>query len=126
MPKTTTERTFWQRVEEALRERGLPTTQVYVARFLHIKPPSVHEWTRLGGFPTIENTISLAEHLNVNVEWLLTERGPKRPLPNDSAAQRLWEAWLRLADGDRRELLGMALGMLRRTGEPTTDERRSA
>jgi hypothetical protein len=80
MPKTQV-RTFWSRVEEALKERGLPTTQVYAAKIIDISPPSVNEWTRLGGFPTIGNTIKLATHLGVNTEWLLTERGPKRPPP---------------------------------------------
>jgi hypothetical protein len=123
VPKTTT-RTFWSRVEEALRERNLPTTQVYVARLLDIRPPSVNEWTKLGGYPTIENTISLAKHLGVNSEWLLTERGPKRPLPQDATAQRLWDLWSRLSDGDKRELLGTALGMLRRTHDAMPNEQR--
>lgn len=125
VPRSTT-KTFWTRVEEALRERGLPTTQVYVARFLHIKPPSVNEWTRIGGYPTIENTISLAEHLGVNVEWLLTERGPKRPLPQDATAQRLWDLWPRLSEGERHELVGMASGMLRRAPDSTPPTRRTA
>jgi transcriptional regulator with XRE-family HTH domain len=125
VPKTTI-RTFWQRVEEALRERGLPTTQAYVARHLKIKPPSVNEWTRIGGYPTIENTISLAEHLGVTAEWLLTERGPKRPPPQDATAQRLWDIWPRLSDGDKRELIGQALGMLRRTQDAAPSERRRA
>jgi hypothetical protein len=125
VPKATT-RTFWSRVEEALRERGLPTTQVYVARFLKIKPPSVNEWTRLGGYPTIDNTISLAEHLGVNSEWLLTERGPKRPLPPDVTAQRLWDMWSRLSEGDKHELVGMASGMLRRSNPNTAADRRRA
>jgi hypothetical protein len=111
----TSQRTFWSRVEEALRERGLPTTQVYVAKHLKISPPSVNEWTRLGGYPTIDNTISLSAHLGVCVEWLLTERGPKRPLPQDATAQKLWDLWPRLTDGDKRELVGMASGMLRRS-----------
>lgn len=117
MPKEPT-RSFWLRTKEALEEARLPATQAFVAKKLGLTQPAVHLWTKPNGFPTLENTISLAQLLGVNVEWLLTERGPKRPLPQDATAQKLWDLWPRLSDGDKRELLGMALGMLRR-GEPT-------
>jgi transcriptional regulator with XRE-family HTH domain len=111
-------RTVWIRIKEALEEARLPATQVYVAKKLGVTQPAITLWNKPGGFPTLENSISLAEHLGVNVEWLLTERGPKRPLPQDATAQKLWDMWPRLTDGDRRELLGVASGMLRRPEEP--------
>jgi hypothetical protein len=113
-------RTVWERVEEALRERRLPTTKAYVASFLDIKPPSINDWTKPGGFPTMENTVKLASRLGVNSEWLLTEKGPKRPLPQDALAQRLWEYWPDLDDATKGELVGMAReasGRLRRHQE---------
>jgi hypothetical protein len=82
---------------------------------------SVSLWNKPGGFPTFENTISLANLLNVNVEWLLTERGPKRPLPLDATAQRLWALWPRLDDVTKGELVGIASGRLRR-GDDDTEE----
>jgi hypothetical protein len=103
-----TTRTFWARVKEALEEARLPATQVFVAKRLGVKQPSVSEWNLEGGFPTLENTISLAKLLNVNVEWLLTERGPKRPLPQDATAQRLWDLWPHLDDVTKGELIGIA------------------
>jgi transcriptional regulator with XRE-family HTH domain len=105
-----TTRTFWERTEEALRERSprVPVTQAHVARTLKLSAPSVNDWTKPGGYPTIENAISLATYLNVNVEWLLTERGPKRALPQDSLAQKLWEYWPQLDEATKVDLLGIA------------------
>jgi hypothetical protein len=125
----TPQRTFWARVEEALRERRLPTTKAYVASHLHIKPPSINDWNKPGGYPTIENTISLAKHLGVCTEWLLTERGPKRPLPQDAAAQRLWDLWPHLDDVTKGELIGIAgtaSGRLRRSDGDVDEDRQRA
>lgn len=120
-------RSFWSRAKEALEDKRLPATQAYVAKKLGLSQPAVHLWTKPNGYPTLENTISLAEHLDVNVEWLLTERGPKRPLPQDATAQRLLDAWSKLSEGDKRELIGTALGMLRRADtEATPKEYRRA
>lgn len=121
-------RTFWERVEEALRERRLPTTKAYVATQLRISPPSINEWTKPGGFPTIERAATLAKLLNVNVEWLLTERGPKRPLPQDAAAQELWKLWPSLDDETKVKLVslaGAAYGRLRRDGTDTAEDRQA-
>lgn len=110
-------RTCWARVKEALAEAHLPATQAFVAKQLGMSQPSVSEWNLEGGFPTIQNTISLSKLLNVNVEWLLTERGPKRPLPQDPAAQRLWDIWSQLDDVTKGELIGIASGRLQRSSE---------
>lgn len=122
-------RTFWARVEEALRERRLPTTKAYVAAHLHIKPPSINDWNKPGGFPTIENSILLAKHLGVCTEWLLTEQGPKRPLPQDAAAQRLWALWPYLDDVTKGELIGIAgnaSGRLQREPDEGAEDRQRA
>lgn len=70
----------------------------------------------------MDNAVELARVLNVNVEWLLTERGPKRPIPQDATAQRLWDIWPELDEGDKRELIGMALGTLRRRQQEAGEE----
>ena len=121
MPKPIT-RTFWARTKEALEDARLPATQVYIAKRLSISQPSVSEWNSEGGFPTLENTIALAKLLGVNVEWLLTERGPKRPLPQDATAQRLWDIWSQLDDVTKGELVGIASGRLRRSEEDTGEK----
>lgn len=102
-------RTFWERVKEVLQDAGLPDTQKYVAeKILQVKQPSISDWNKPGGFPTVQNAVLLAQHLNVCVEWLFTERGPKRPAPQDVAAQRLWDVWPFLDDVTKGELIGLA------------------
>ena len=77
-------RAFWLRVQEAMRDQGKKPTQAAVAKLVGIKQPSVNKWAK-GGLPTMETVVDLAERLNVSVEWLLTERGPKRPLDAESS-----------------------------------------
>lgn len=114
-------RTFWARVKECLVEARLPATQVYVAeRLLGVKQPSISDWNKPGGFPTLENGIKLAQKLQVCVEWLYTERGPKRPVPADAVAQRLWDAWPLLDDVTKGELVGIATS--RALNRPISDD----
>ncbi len=111
-------RTFWDRVREAMKDAGMKPTQAGAANLIGIRQPSVYDWTKPGGFPTLENGIALAERLNVCVEWLYTERGPKRTPPRDLAAERLWDVWPRLDDATKGELVGLAIG---RAGPSTED-----
>lgn len=89
-------------------------TQTAAAALIGIKQPSVAEWKELDGYPTMANAVELARKLNVNVEWLLLERGAKRPVPMDALAQRLWDMWGNLDEGTKHELVGLATGRLRR------------
>jgi hypothetical protein len=114
-------RTFWARVKEACAEARLPSTQTYVAeRILGVSQPSISDWNKPGGFPTLENGIKLAQRLNVCVEWLYTERGPKRPAAIDPVAQRLWDAWPLLDDVTKGELVGIATS--RASNRPESDD----
>lgn len=73
------ERSFLDRATEALREkfpREKPT-QAKLAAYAGIKQPSVNDWK--DGAPAMDTGIRLALALEVCVEWLYTERGPKRP-----------------------------------------------
>lgn len=111
--KSTT-RTFWERVQEAMVDAGMKPTQTAAAKLIGVSQPSVAEWNDLDGYPTIANAVALGRKLRVCVEWLLTERGPKRPLPEDPTAQRLWDIWPRLDDVTKGELIGKAQERLQR------------
>lgn len=102
-------RTVWLRVKEALRERHLPPTQNHVADMLKITQPSVSDWNKPGGAPKLEHAIILATKLNVCVEWIYTERGPKRPQPVDPVSQRLWDVWPLIDDLTKGEIVGRAV-----------------
>lgn len=107
-------RTFWDRVVEAMQDAGLKPTQTGAAKLVGISQPSVAEWKEVDGYPTMSNAVTLAKKLGVCVEWLLLERGPKHPIPEDPLAQRLWGMWPLLDDGTKHELVGLATGRLRR------------
>lgn len=77
-------RTFWLRVQEAMRDRGLDPTQKAAGQLIGISQPSVHKWTK-GGQPSMEHVVALAAKLHVCVEWLYTERGAKHPLDEESS-----------------------------------------
>lgn len=113
-----TGRTFWSRVQEALRTAGKPDTQTHLATVLKIEQPSISDWNKPGGFPIVERVIEIARYADVCVEWLYTERGPKHPPPVDPTAQQLWEIWPRLDDVSKGEILGRAI---ERAGPPRID-----
>lgn len=101
-------KSFWGRVLEALHEMGVDQDQqTYVASLIKIKQPSVWEWTE-GSLPSMANARKLAIALGVNVEWLLTGRGAKRPVPPDPQAEALWSIWSRVRPAVREQILDFA------------------
>lgn len=108
------ESTFWTRVLEALRDHGVTSgQQTYVAKLIKIKQPSVAEWVT-GSIPSMQNARKLSLKLGVNVEWLLTGRGEKRPgRPSDPIAEELWQLWPKLDDAAKKNLIGYAAVMER-------------
>ena len=112
-------RTPWDRIREAMLNQGLRGTQKECAALLGIKQPSVSEWASAESSPSIENAITLSRKLNVCVEWILTERGPKRPgAPLEPAAQAIWDAWPRVAPDDQQRAAGF-IEALARPAHPT-------
>jgi transcriptional regulator with XRE-family HTH domain len=101
-------------------------TQTAAAELIGVKQPSVNLWKEPGGFPTMDNAVKLAARLDVNVEWLMTERGPKKPAPTDSYAQKLWSIWTDLTEGDKRELVVRAEGFLQRHQDDAAEDRQRA
>lgn len=102
-------RTTWERIQEGLRDAGLPDTQKSVENHFGIKQGSISGWNRVGGGPSLPNARKIGSRLNLCVEWILTERGPKRPgPPMEPAAQTLWDLWGRISEGDRHEIVGFA------------------
>jgi hypothetical protein len=77
-------RSVYDRAMEALAERYPrdKPTQAKLAAIAGVKQPSVNDWK--DGYPTMDTAARLALALGVCVEWLLTERGPKRPPDADN------------------------------------------
>lgn len=72
-------RSVYERAMEALAERYPrdKATQGRLAALAGVKQPSVNDWK--DGYPAMDTAVRLSYALGVCVEWLLTERGPKRP-----------------------------------------------
>jgi hypothetical protein len=121
------QRTPWDRIKEAMTNKGLKPTQTECAKLLDIKQPSVWEWANSNGSPSIDNAITLAKKLNVCVEWILTGGGPKRPgPPMEPAAQALWDVWGRIPPEDRPQVVGFAEAKARPSQAKPTPAPRSA
>ena len=92
-------RSFYDRAWEALLERhGQRSTQALLAALAGVKQPTVNDWKEKG--PKLANAVRLAENLGVCVEWLYTERGPKRPGEGAPMAP----IWAELDEDERTEI----------------------
>lgn len=118
-------KSFWGRVLEALLDMGIDQDQqTAVAKLIKIKQPSVFEWTE-GSLPSMKNAVKLANELGVNVEWLYTGRGSKRPISIGSEAEELWELWRRVP-AIRGELLKYARFLVSDAGPFAKDHENAA
>lgn len=74
------ERSFLERAFEAYRDRyRQKPTQEKIAKIAGVTQPAAREWDLPGRAPEHAKVLKLAMELNVCVEWLYTERGPKHP-----------------------------------------------
>lgn len=101
--------TFWDRLEEASQDIGLPCGLSDIGRELDIWPSAVQKWRDGEGLPGQRNLIQLAMNRGVNTEWLKTGRGPKLSEDAMDAATREFLAiWTKLDDDARKRLLNAA------------------
>lgn len=108
MPKRP-ERSFLDRAIEALQEKypRERATQVRLAQLAGVKQPSVNEWREKDRAPAVATGVKLATALGVCVEWLYTERGPKRPTDGaetDEHLSPILEAWPNLEPDIKRQI----------------------
>lgn len=76
---------FAQRLFALCGERG-HKTQKQIARFLGVSQPMISDIATGKKLPDMENAIRWAIKLGVCVDWLLTERGPKHPEPQEESS----------------------------------------
>lgn len=72
---------FATRLAEALDLKGVPKgrgRRVYLAKAAGVSGESGRKWLAGEALPDMKHAVLLATHLGVCVEWLLTERGPKK------------------------------------------------
>jgi len=99
------ETSILDRVIEAAKDKGLPTTQKAIGAVAGVGQSSVSRWSDENP-PTLENALALAEGYGVCVEWLYTGRGPKTPAGVDPKLQELTDIFLKLPIDVQEEVLG--------------------
>ena len=114
--------TFWDRLEEASQDVGLPCGLSDIGRELDIWPSAVQKWRDGEGLPGQRNMIALATHRGINTEWLKTGRGPKlSEAAMDAATRELLSIWTKLDKGAQERLLAAA--KYEKTVTPPADDR---
>jgi hypothetical protein len=103
------QRTVLERALEALSEKypRERASQVRLAHLAGVKQPTVNEWGELNHYPSMGTAVRLAEQLDVCVEWLLTERGPKyaqKALKADEQLIPLISEWANLKEDQKRQI----------------------
>lgn len=112
--------TFWTRLKQGAEDHGFKkVTQTEVARFLGIKQPSVAEWNRPEGFPSLPAGAKLAKRYHLNIHWLYTGQGPKSVPPPDQETEDMLATWIKLGSKARSRVLAYAHARLDDSeGEP--------
>lgn len=105
-------KTFGQRLAECWGERGLPTTQLGIAKRLGMSQGSTGRWFRDQGLPELDRIRELAKMGDVCVEWLISGLGTKRPMPVDEETNELLEIWRQLNPNGRHHVRIAARAML--------------
>lgn len=100
------ERTFLERALEALKDRypRERATQTRLAKITGVSQPAVFEWGLPGRAPDHVKVLKLATELNVCVEWLYTERGPKNPQKTADSPEPFLRDWDKLDPELRRQI----------------------
>lgn len=100
------ERTFLERALEALQDRHPRErpTQTRLAKLTGVSQPAVFEWGLPGRAPDHAKVLKLAAELNVCVEWLYTERGPKHPQKATDSPEPFMRDWDKLDPELRRQI----------------------
>lgn len=99
---------FWNRLCEVSREKGLEPSPAGIARELDIWPSAVTKWVAGTGLPTQQRLVQLAVRRGVHTEWLLSGQGEKYVRPADPVSRDMWELWAQLKETPRRRLLSAA------------------
>lgn len=128
MSKAVTERHgFASRLVELCNSAQLPARgrQTRLSEIFGVTPKAARKWVNGLGLPELEIIIAIARWGNVNMEWLLTGRGPKRGNLVDTKDLMLGEMMRSLPSVTRHEVADF-LGYKIERGVPTLAEEQRA
>jgi transcriptional regulator with XRE-family HTH domain len=109
---------FAGRLHEVCTDKGLPNErgrQSALAAQFNVSPNAARKWLLGNGLPELEVAIRLAKWGQVNLEWLLTGRGPKRGAIVETKSLVLGEAIEELPEADRQQALDFVRYKLERS-----------
>jgi transcriptional regulator with XRE-family HTH domain len=116
---------FAERLNEVCSDMELPVErgrQSALAAVFKVTPNAARKWLLGLGMPELDVAIAIAKWGNVNVEWLLSGRGPKRGNLVATKALILDEALRTLPAEERREALDYIKYKLERARAVLTGE----
>lgn len=99
---------FWERLTEALREQGLPTSQIGVGRLVGVTHGTTWLWYHGETLPELDTCRRLALKGRVTVDWLITGREPKYPISSDPVLAKIMEISITLGPSGREAVLKTA------------------
>lgn len=104
------QRTVLERALEALSEKypKKKPTQTRLAELAGVSQPTVNEWGEPDRYPSMPTAVKLSRELDICVEWLLTERGPKYATLPEPTLDPLLTQWRGLRDEQRAQLARFA------------------
>lgn len=116
---------FASRLHEALDDYGMTRDgrQSELGRMFHVTQRAARYWLTGDGFPKTEKIIEISKRLGVNLEWLLTGRGPKNNYDSSTPNNQIFIAiYENLPEEAKKEIMGYAAYVLDRIEE--REERR--
>jgi transcriptional regulator with XRE-family HTH domain len=79
--------------------------QVDVGKLFHLGQSAITKWKTGKDLPSLPRSIEIAKRYGVNVEWLMTGRGPMRPGDaKDQTLGEVMELWDKLSEASRLEV----------------------
>jgi transcriptional regulator with XRE-family HTH domain len=66
---------FFQRLVEALAERGVASTRSAIADLLDLRPATIAAWASGKATPAVDRVVDLARASGIDLDWLLTGVG---------------------------------------------------
>jgi hypothetical protein len=104
---------FFQRLIEALAERGVASTRSAIVELLDAGPAAIAAWASGKATPAIDRIIDLARSSGIDLDWLVTGAGTPW---NDPEADELLQRFRTLTPSGRAFVLEAARMAARRAG----------
>lgn len=104
---------FFQRLVEALADRGVASTRSAIADLLDLRPATLAAWASGKATPAVDRIVELARASGIDLDWLLTGVGSPW---HDAEVDELVSRFRQLTPSGRAFVLEAARMAARRSG----------